>query len=519
MSDDTTDDGTPGTDTGGAYTELMSKATAAKAEESQQLQSKAFGDARGGAISPPYPPAKLAKLIEINTTHAKSGFSKARNVAGYGLEIVPHPEVDEPDESQRDVAEDFWFGGDSTWQVGPMESELATPADVLEMAWADYEFIGWLSLETLVSTDGTPTGLAYLPAPTIRKRKEAPGFVQLVNGDLKYFGSFGDRYGESRGGRIFVDTDSGASGPAVSGEVANEIIWKRNHTPFVENYGTPDIVPAIPNIDGDQQARSFNTEYFENSAVPKLTIIVEGGTLSEDSRGDLHALFHDKLKNENHRTAILEVNELLDSNASDFVNPDGSRDQPKIRVEPLTVGVDEDASFLEYHDYNEHEILKAHEVPPIEAGQIKSGSFSTDAEAQRRGYLETVIQPKQEAFAELLYETVHSALDVTDYTVQFKSRGVDTRLSDAEVARERIQASQGTFTVDEARDELGKEPLGPPVGKMLLAELGGRGGPMGGGGVGAAIEGLVEDAAEGIREDLQDDLRTQGRIGLPADDD
>lgn len=506
-------------DLGGAYTETMDKATQTKADESQQLQSKQFADARGGAISPPYPPAQLAKLIEVNTTHAKCGFSKARNVAGFGLEIVPHSEIDNPDESQREIAEEFWFGGDSTWQVGPMESELATAADVLEMAWADYEFIGWLSIEALTSMDGTPTGLSYIPAPSIRKRKDAPGFVHLKGGDLRYFGAFGDRYigeDESRNDRVFVDTETGESGPAVSGEVANEIVFKRNHTPFVDDYGTPDAIPCIPNIEGDQEARAFNIEFFQNSAVPKLAIIVEGGTLSDQSRSDIRALFHDKLKNENHRTAILEVNELLEQTAADYMNVD-DREDPKIRVEPLTVGLDEDASFLEYHSHNEHEILKAHEVPPIEAGTIESGAFSTDAEAQRKGYQETVIQPKQEAFAELLYETIHAALGVTDYTIRFKSRGVDTRMMDAEVADMKVRTGRlsGTMTVDEARQIQELEPLGPPVGEMLLAELQqstGGGGGGGGGSIEETLESMIDERVEEAREDLRRDIRTESRI-------
>ena len=448
----------------GAYTEMVKSATNTKAEKSQQLQEETFADAHGNSISPPYPPKRLAKLVELNTTHAKAGFSKARNVAGYGLELKPHPEVDEPSEEEREIAEDFWFGEDTTWQVGPMEAELATHADVLEMAWSDYEFIGWLSMELLVSTDGTPTGLAYVPAPTIRKRKDMPGFVQDRSGRLRYFGSYGDRYGDDR---TFVNPENGSTGTSVS-TVANEIIFKRNHTPFVDHYGTPDIIPAVPNVTGDQAAREFNIDFFENNAVPRVAVIVEGGQLTEDSRDDIRRIMHG-MKDENHRTMILEVEKLLEEEHGFDEDSD-----MEIRVEPLTVGLQEDASFLEFHDHNEHEILKAHEVPPVEAGQIKSGSFSTDADAQRRGYLDTVIQPKQEAFAKLLHETVHSALGVNDWIVSFKSRGVDNRMRDAEVALKRVQASQGAITLNEIRKMLDMEPLDRAAGDMLLLEASGQ---------------------------------------------
>jgi hypothetical protein len=106
---------------------------------------------------------------------------------------------------------------------------------------------------------------------------------------------------------------------------------------------------------------------------------------------------------------------------------------------------------------------------------------------------------------------------VTDYTIKFKTRGVDTRLSDAQVARERIQASMGMMTVNELRAELGLDPLDGPVGEMLVAEVrggGGMGGPAGpgGGGIGGAIEELVDQRVEEAREDLRQDVRTEQRV-------
>ena len=502
---------------GGAYTEVMHKSVA-KTVESQQLQSEAFGEARGGAIAPPFPPHKLARLIELNTTHAKAGFSKARNVAGYGIEIVPHPDVDDPDESQREAAEEFWFGTGSRWQVGPEDAERATPADVASMAWADFEFIGWFALEVLTTTDGTPIGLSYVPAPNIRKRKDAPGFVQRKGGELRYFGTFGDRYTGNGFGdeRTFVDAGTGESGRAVSGTVANEILWKRNHTPFVEHYGTPDIIPAVPEVDGSNKARGFNIDFFDNNGVPRLGIIVEGGELTEGAREDIHEMFHG-MKDEDHHTAILEVEKLLD-NPSKIDFDDDSSDV-RIRLEPLTVGLEEDASFLDYQHHTEHEIAKAHEVPPIEIGTIESGAFSTDAQAQRKSYIETVIQPKQSGLAELLYETVHAALGVTDYTVQFQTRGVDTRLTDAQVAKTKAEAAGGMEKVDERRGWLGLEPLGPPLGEMLVAEV--SGGGMGtGGDIGEAVGDAVDEQVEAASDDLRNELRTEIRIqqGAAADD-
>ncbi|WP_254768225.1 phage portal protein [Salinilacihabitans rarus] len=504
----TTDDGPAGHVGKGAYSEITRSITE-KAEETQQLEERAKGKIRGGAVLPPFDPAKLAKLLEVNTTHAKCVYSKARNVAGYGLEIVPHPDIEDPDETQREVAENFWFGADSTWQVGPVSSERSTPADVLEMGWIDYEGIGWLSLEVLTTMDGTPIGLAYVPAMTVRRRKDEPGYAQLREGRITYYGAFGDRYrgleptiadgagdepptvtyetdGDADEAPQFVDAESGDSGPDINSQnQANELIFKRNHSPLYTYYGAPDIIPGLPTIEADDAARDFNIDFFENNAVPRLAIIVEGGELTQGARQDIHDLLHG-MKDQDHRTVILEVEKLLET--TDGITMDDDADDLAIRVEPLTVGINEDASFQDFRDRNEHEILKTHEVPPIEAGQIKSGAFSTDAQAQRKGYIETVIRPKQEAYAQLLYETVHAALGVTDYTIRFKTRGVDTRLIDADYASKLIQSSQGAITVNEAREVIANitgEDLGQledDRGNQLLAALDRRGGNGDGGG-------------------------------------
>lgn len=498
---------------GGAYAEGVQKAAVEKSTESQQLQSEHFAGARGGAITPPFSPQKLATLIELNTTHAKAGFSKARNVAGFGFEIVPHPEVDDPDDSQRKTAEDFWFGTDSEWQVGPSDSERATASAVATMAWADFEIIGWSALEVLTQTDGTPVGLSYIPAPSIRVRKDSPGFVQLKSGNLRYFGNFGDRYagfGDDGDGRTFVDAETGESGPSVAGDVANEIIWKRNHTPFVEHYGTPDIVPAIADVQGAGEARSFNLDFFSNNTVPRMAVLVEGGELTEDARDDIRKVFNG-MKDEGHRTAILEVQKLLDDPSQVSLAEDS--DEVRIKIEPLTVGVEEDAAFLDYQHHTEHEILKAHDVPPVEAGTVESGAFSTDAEQQRKGYIETVIQPKQEGFAELFYETIHKALGVTDWIVEFQTQGYDTRLSDAEVAKTKAEAAGGMEKVDERRGWLGLDPLGPPLGDMLVAELGGMGA---GGGVEEPLEAMVDEQVDDAESRLRDDFETEYLMSVGA---
>ena len=514
-----------GTDSG-VYSEIT-KSVAEKSAETQQLQEEHVGQTRGGARRPPFNPVKMAELLEHNETHAKCVHAKARYVAGFGINIVPHPEAEDPDPDgeQYERVHDFWFGDDSNWQVGPMESERATATDVLQTAWTDYEAIGWLAIEILTQTDGTPIGLAYVPAHTVRKRKEDRGFVQLLEDKTQYFGVAGDRYRTDENDNldpIFVDGNSGNTGSSVSSP-ANEIIWKRNHSPLYPHYGAPDVVPAVRAIRGDEAAKDYNIDFFEHDGVPRLAIIVKGAELTEKGREEMRTLIEDNNEN-SHRTAFIETEKIVQGD--DYLNlADGAdADDVEIRLEPLTVGMDEEASFLEFRDRNEHDILKVHDVPPVVAGVVESGAFSTDAEEQRKEFAEETIKPKQHDFADLLYELVHKqGLDAPDWTIQFEMAKPDTKLQDLEVAKQRIQAAQGLITVNELREELGFEPFPDDHvygGQTLVVEVTGGAGAGGGmGGISQQIEDLVEQRTDELLDEYQTDIDAGQRIetGAQAD--
>lgn len=503
----------------GVYSEIT-KSVTEKSAETQQLQEERVAETRGGARRPPFNPVKMAELLEHNETHAKCVHAKSRYVAGFGINIIPHPEADDPDPDgeQYERVWDFWFGDDSNWQVGPMKSERATATDVLQTAWTDYEAIGWLSIEILTQTDGTPTGLAYVPAHTVRKRKDERGFVQLLEDKERYFGVAGDRYpseDEGNSDRVFVDAENGNVGNSVSNP-ANELIFKRNHSPLYPHYGAPDIIPAVKTIRGDVAAQEYNIDFFEHDGVPRMAIIVKGAELTEKGREEMRSLIEDN-QEDNHRTAFIETEKIVQND--DYLNlADGAdRSDVEIRIESLTVGIDEDASFLEFRDRNEHDILKVHDVPPVIAGVVKSGAFSTDAQEQRKEFAEETIQPKQHDYAETIYELVHKqGLDAPDWTIEFELAKPDTKLRDIEIAGQRIQAAQGLITVNELREELGWEPFPDDHvygGQTLVAEVVG-GGP--GGGIGEQIQQLVEERTNELLEEYQSDLETEHLIDVGA---
>jgi hypothetical protein len=93
----------------------------------------------------------------------------------------------------------------------------------------------------------------------------------------------------------------------------------------------------------------------------------------------------------------------------------------------------------------------------------------------------------------------------------------------AELADLRIRAGRlsGSMTVDEAREELGLDPIGEPFGSMLLAEYQAMVGAGGGGGTPTAnVVSALQDAVAEARQDGAVSARTESRIrrGQQADD-
>ena len=479
MTDDTPDD--TGDEIALSVSTLDNQSTMAKAEETTQLDERHIATDVGRGIQPPYNPETLAAFQELNETHQASIRKKARYEVGYGFGIVPHPSADEPDESGEpyQTVRDFWYGSDSRWQIGPEGTAMSTPEEVLELGRQDYHGVGWTALEILVEGDGTPVGLAHVPAATVRVRKtvveeredaddiieSGHGYVQIRQGRRRYFGEAGDRYGDEK---RFVDRETGEVASDASdlpNAPANELIFIPNPSPLSLYYGVPDWVAAMQTMGADQAAKEWNHDVFDNLGIPYYVIKVTGGTLTEDSKDELRELM-DNLKGSRYRTAILEVEAFEETHLDE---------ESDVEIELVPVGSREDLDmeFQAFRERNEHEIAKVHEVPPILIN-VTSTSNRANSKEQVREFATDVIAPEQAKFESRLYTILHQqALGVDDWTIDFELHGADQPQEEARMAEQRVRAMRlaGVGTVNEARDELGLEPFDDERGQMTLAEF------------------------------------------------
>ncbi|MDQ2053243.1 phage portal protein [Halobellus sp. H-GB7] len=473
MTEDTADAGDGGTTIGVDVTKIGGGLE--KADDTTQLNERRIATDIGRGIQPPYNPDRLAAFMELNETHSAAVRKKARYEVGHGFDITPHRSVDAEDASdeQFETIRDFWHGSESQWMVGPNGTAATTPEEVLEQARIDYHGIGYCAVEILTRADGTPTGLAHVPARTVRVRKaetddgevvKGHGYVQIRNGRTRYFGEAGDRYADDP---KFVDKETGDvadDARELPNEPANELIWVQNPTPLALYYGVPDWVAATRTIAADEAAKDYNHQFFENDTIPRYAIKVTGGELKESSKQELRKLFKN-LQDSPHRTVILEVEEFAKNLDSDI----------EIELVPLSASRTQDMDFENFRERNEHEIAKVHEVPPVLLNRTETSNRSNSKE-QVQEFALSVIAPEQQKFAARLYQVLHqAAFGAPDWTIEFTLRGAEQPKDEADVARTRVMAARGTMTVDEARAEVGIGPLPdehPVDGDTLLAELG-----------------------------------------------
>lgn len=489
--------------------------------ETTQLDERNVGITIGNGITPPYPPERLAALMELNGTHAVAVKKKAQREVGFGFSVVPHDRADDPSDGEKEVAEDFWFGRDSIWKIGPKGTPTTSPVEVFEQARQDYHGIGWLAIELLYTADDRLAGLAHLPARTVRVRKNTDdgertaghGYVQKLDGKTRYFAEAGDRHRTDVNGNddpIYVDVENGDVTRDRPDNPANEVLFIPNPHPNALYYGIPAWVSEIETMVGDHEARRFNREFFEWDAMGQYFVIVEGGTLTEDSRSDVRELIKGLRDNDGRRVAVLEAEELVDKG---IIEPDGSAVAPKIKIEQVQTHSEEDQAFTEYRKRNEHDIAKVHEMPPQLIGVMEDSNRANIKEAVR-DFTKEVIEPRQQRFAGRLYRIIHQdILGVEDWTVAFETKGAENEREEAEIASIIVETLESGMIVREAREQFGLEGqpewMSDDIANSTLTELGGTPSP------GEALEmALAETEAEAAAR-----ARTQARIqtGAAAD--
>jgi HK97 family phage portal protein len=225
----------------------------------------------------------------------------------------------------------------------------------------------------------------------------------------------------------------------LTGDPQNEVMHFKKYTPQSSYYGIPDIVAAMSAVVGDKEAREYNIDFFENHAVPRLAIIVEGGQLSDEVLAQIQEYMETEIRGQGHKTLVLDV----------------PGNDVHIRLEPLTAAIPQDAAFLAYRRANRDEVLMVHRVPPSKITVVENANLA-NSQDQDKTFRDQVVRPEQRRIEYRLNRLIGEQMGVGDYRFEFQEMDLTEALQEAQIAQ--IYTTIGAWTPDEirARQGLGK---------------------------------------------------------------
>lgn len=403
--------------------------------ESKGLDTDRFAGLYGdlGLVAPRYNLEVLSDLLDANTYHKRACRTKAQDTAGLGWAL--RPRVDEAPEYEAAAARAFL-------EEPNREDDLV---EIIKQIMVDYESTGNGFLEVLrVFVNGAATGLAHLPAHTLRVHKDRMRYCQMVSTQRRWFKRFGLAFD--------VDMYTGVFAPLGSipfERRASEIIHFVEYTSKSSYYGEPDIIPALGALLGDANRRDYNLSFFENHAIPAYAVVVEGADIDPEVEATIHDFFEHKVKGNPHATLVLTAET-------------GEGQKVNIRFEKLDVE-QRDVSFRLFRQDNRDEILAAHAVPPYRMGISETGNLGgTNVGGTTKIYKDSVIRPRQGMIERRVNRHILWAC-FGARAWEFKFNEIDT--SDEE---HDLKMSEGYFKMagvspNEIRQRLGKEKVDDPA--------------------------------------------------------
>lgn len=404
------------------------------AESKQLLPAASLNTAYGllDVIIPPYNLDELAGFYDSSyANHAAVNAKVSNSVSlGYGFEVT-QVVLDALDNASSESAKKKAHSRIERQKIALEEWLESLNSDnsfthVLEMVMTDYNAVGNGYLEIGRISTGPRKGeigyVGHVPATTIRVRRKRDGFVQIVNQNVTFFRNFQDK-----------DTPN----PIVSDRNTNEIIHLKKYTPKNSYYGVPDMVSAAAAVVGDQLAGKYNLDYFENKAVPRYVVTLQGAKLSRQAESELFRFLQAGLKGQNHRTLYIPL-------------PGDTQDNKvKFDMKAVEAGIQE-GSFDKYRRSNRDDILVAHGVPVSKVGGGAGISIAA-ALASDRTFKEQDSRPTQRTIEKVVTRIIKEVTDMFKFKLNELSLTDENTQSQIDERYLRMQV----YVPNEVRDRMG----------------------------------------------------------------
>jgi HK97 family phage portal protein len=366
----------------------------------------------------------------------------------------------------------------------------------------DMEAFGFSCWEVIRDGKDRIVELYHMPAVTVRMMSNNLGVCQVKSPTMSLLGNVSltiTPKGNSKvffkhiGGSYIMDKDTGGIvGEKIDGKAtwledenrksmqipeskqANEVIVFRKYNPDNFWYGITDITPALAACSGDRAASDYQEQFFDNNAVPRMAVVLEGASLNDDTKEMIEKFFDYDIKGNAHCTLVLETP------GAEYDEGTGTRiEGGKIHFEKLAMEVT-DASFRDYRKDNRDQIFIAHRVPqslsPSPTNQ--SGRTGDSAQTDLEIFKSQVIRSAQEEREFVVNRhVIEDAYGIGTWRLRFKE--IDTIDQFRQMQIYSGYMKENAMTINEVRAKLGLPPKKggdvafriTPVGLVKLEDI------------------------------------------------
>jgi HK97 family phage portal protein len=366
----------------------------------------------------------------------------------------------------------------------------------------DIEAFGFSCWEVIRDGKNRIVELYHMPAVTVRMMSNNLGVCQVksptmtVLGNIAltatpkgnnkvFFKKIGGNYvmdkdtggivGEIKDGEItWLKDDTGKSLQIPEAKQANEVIIFRKYNPDNFWYGITDITPALSACSGDRAASEYNEQFFDNNAVPRMAVVLEGASMNDTTKEMIEKFFDYDIKGNAHCTLVLEAP------GAEYDDTTGTRmEAGKIHFEKLAMDIT-DASFQSYRKDNRDQIFIAHRVPQSlsPSPNNQSGRTGDSAQTDLEIFKSQVVRPAQEEREFVINRhIVEDAYGIGTWRLRFKE--IDTIDQFRQMQIHSGYLKENAMTINEVRAKLGLPPKKggdiafriTPVGLVKLEDI------------------------------------------------
>ena len=408
------------------------------AKRTSEISSKALKEDKQywkehGLMTPPYDPEAFMLYYESNGYFKKSVDQVAQDVAGQGYELDPVEGIDmDKDAKAKEFKERCQFflkrpGGDKTIK------------EIIKALMTDYGTIGYWSLEVARNNAGEVAAVYHVPSYTIKVHESETKYCQTRYTAGKKRRVWFKKFDEE--GSINMKTGKEYKRPQSGSDVANELIFKKDHFIRSDYYGVPKILGSIGAVVSLIGIRDYNLSFFENFGVPAALVILSGEWEEGTDEAIMDFIDTEIRGSDNaHKTLALQLPQAK------WIGGDKTGGG-EINWIPLASEKKKEGSFSEYYEEMWREVLMCYSMPPYRIGIAIQGSLGGNVESgTTRNYIDSMIDPLDEDIENVMntmilptfWEETH-VIDgeslKTQIPVVFKIKSPDTRNVDADVKR------------------------------------------------------------------------------------